>query len=229
MKRRFLAVLVAFTAIGGAGWHQANADPLVNNFGLDPADVVYTITFDEVTVGPDVAVTDQFMDYGVSFAPGNPGMKYNPINTPLPDGTAISGNHIGNFYPEQNPFSIIFHAVFDTKTYNTAFGLSTTPDASTRFEAFFQGAFVEGFTRTTTNDLSTFYGFVDSLGFDEIRITITGAAGEENLAVIDNIQIAAPSGEIDPKPVPEPTTLLLFGGAAVWGVRQRRRAGMLTN
>jgi hypothetical protein len=234
MKRRVLAALAAFSVIGGAGWHHANADPLVNNFGLAPEDIIYTVTFGEVPgLNPGDLVTDQFADYGVSFAPGDPGMKFNAQNTPLPDGTAVSGDHLGNFFPVQNPFSIIFHTVFAEAQSSAAFGLWTSPDTTTTFTALLAGEVVDTFNATTTfdDDASGFYGFVNVM-FDEVRIFIQsppdGSGENPNFALLDNIQLAAPSDPI-PAPVPEPTTLLLFGVAAAWGVRQRRRAGMLAN
>ena len=238
MSRRFLAGLVAFSVLGGVGWHQANAEALINNFGLNPADVIYTVTFDEVPgLNPGDVVTDQFVDYGVSFAPGDPGMKFNPLTTEPPTGVAINGNHLGNYFSTldvQNPFSIIFHTVFATPTTAAAFGLWTNPNSNTTFTALLNGAVVESFNATTTFDdpNSGFYGFVNSTGFDEIRIHIDSSANpppdDQNLALLDNLQLAAPSDPII-TPTPEPTTLLLFGVAAVWGVRQRRRAGMLVN
>lgn len=248
MTRRFLAGLVAFSALGGVGWHHANAEALHNNFGLNPADVIFTITFDEdPTLNPSDVVTDQFMLYGVSFAPGDPGMKFNPVYVELPAGLGINGNHLGNFFTTddiQNPFSIIFHTMFAGPTTAAAFGLWTNPNANTTFTALLNGAVVESFQWITSyndpNDpdryvpgATEFYGFFNSTGFDEIRIQIDSSANpppdDLNLALLDNIQLTAPSDAIDPVPVPEPTTLLLFGVATLWGVRQRRRAGMLVN
>jgi hypothetical protein len=240
MKRRFLAGLVAFSVLGGVGWHQANADALINNYGLEPGDIIYTVTFSEFqnpgdpnALNPGDTVTNQFVDYGVSFAPGDPGMKFNAQYPELPDGAAVSGDHLGNYFPVQNPFSIIFHTVFATAQTKAAFGLWTSPDTTTTFTALLEGEIVDTFNATTTfdDDASGFYGFVN-VAFDEVQIFIQsppdGSGENPNFALLDNIQLAAPSDPI-PAPVPEPTTLLLFGVAAAWGVRQRRRAGVLAN
>jgi len=213
MKRQLLTGLVALSVVGVLGQSHAYAGALLNNFGLvDPA---FTLTFDEIVFPEGTVITNEYADYGITFKPTDPGMVYDTQGpAPFP---GIDGHYVGNFFPVNNPFSIVFTSVFSTPHTSAAFGMATNP-GTTIFTALLGGLIVESFTALTTFDdpFAGYYGFVGIL-FDEIQIQI-----DSELALIDNIQMI-PLTEMTPVPVPEPATILLVGSGLAFSAFRRRR------
>ena len=200
------AVLGLAVMVGGIG--QAQATSLVNNFGL--ASPTSTITFDEIVVPQNTVVDIQYAGLGVTFTTG---LRYDTQGAVAFPG--ITGHYLGNndgvnLSSIVNPFSIFFGPAVTA----AAFGMATNP-TTTLFEALLGGSLVESFSVATTfdNAAQSFYGFTGIM-FDEIKITARGT-GVETAALIDNIQF---------NPVPEPSTIFLFGsglaGLVAWRVRK---------
>ena len=199
-------VLGVAVLVGGIG--QAQATSLVNNFGL--ASPTSTITFDEIVFAQNTVVDTQYAGLGVAFTTGLQYDSQGPETFPGITGHYLGNNDGVNLSSIVNPFSIFFGPAVTA----AAFGMANGP-TTTLFEALLGGSLVESFSVATTFDNSdqSFYGFTGIM-FDEIQITLRGT-GLETAANIDNIQF---------NPVPEPSTIFLFGsglaGLVAWRVRK---------
>jgi hypothetical protein len=162
-----------------------------------------TVTFSEVPLAPNQAVTTQFAAYGVTFAPGT--FYYDP--QPGFFATQAVGNYNTNNGAQTSPSQ---SSIFFTSTVSAAdFNVLTNP-GSTLFEAFLNGSLVESFSAiTNTTDQTLFYGF-RNVNFNEIRF----GAPANNAVQIDNVQTTA---------VPEPTTIAVFGLGLLGLIAARRR------
>jgi len=203
-------VLGVAVLVGGIG--QAQATSLVNNFGL--ASPTSTITFDEIVFAPNTVVDTQYAGLGVAFTTGlqydSQEVSQGPAAFPGITGHYLGNNDGVNIISIVNPFSIFFGPAVTA----AAFGMANGP-ITTLFEALLGGSLVESFSVATTfdNPAQSFYGFTGMM-FDEIKITARGT-GLETATLIDNIQS---------NPVPEPSTIFLFGsglaGLVAWRVRK---------
>ena len=134
------------------------------------------------------SVTNEYSAFGVEFSP-NLVYENLPVS-PLPN---IDGQHVRNFFPTVNPFSI----EFTNNVSSAAFSLATNPGTST-FTALLGGVVVESFSAATTIfDPENFFGFTDIV-FDEVQVQVGGGGG---LMRMDNIQFEVAA-------TPEPASLL---------------------
>jgi hypothetical protein len=201
----------------------ALASPIIGVTGLsDPAQ---TIGFDESVPnlgGPlpqGVPVSDQFIDFGVTFAIGTIAGSSPLFTEDLAPTFQVNGRTLVNDFGGSNcqgttqgcpPFRI--HFTQDVGA--AAFQMITRPGISS-FEALLNGTAVERFS-TTTGGLggsaatNFVFGF-DNIVFNEILVS-PGGPGDE--AFIDNVQYKLPTDA----PVPEPQTVALLA-AAVIGIR----------
>jgi hypothetical protein len=194
-------------SIGIVGANPAHAASLVNGTGIsNPAT---TITFDEIPLAGDTALTNQYSSLGVTFT----GLFFDTTDGffGFPN---IIGNAAANFpqstFTVTNPFTIRFAQ----SQSQAAFSLVTNTGSST-FEALLNGSVVDSFSSTTDISITNnFYGFT-GVTFDSIRVT---AGGFNEAAALDNIQFSSAA-----QSVPEPFTIIgtLVGGTAA--VRMRKK------
>ena len=192
------AVLIAF---GVSGMEQAEAAQIRNATGL--VSPVTRITFSEVVLPQNTAVTNQYAAFGATFA----NLFYSPRNgTGSPN---VDANNLGSFRSGNsafNPFSIKF---LESRN-EAAFALVTNPGTST-FKALLNGSVVESFTATTDFTLANnFYGFT-GISFDEIQVS-----GSGNFALLDNLQLGAATA------IPTPALLPGLVGLGVAALRKRK-------
>jgi len=168
-----------------------------------------TITFEEIVLGMNSSVTNQYASLGVTFSPS---VFYSPET----NFGNVQGHDIGNFTDTGggpiNPVTMSFSTLQTAAAFS--FEADTTPYL---FQALLSGVVVDSFSATvsfgSTND---YYGFSSDV-FDSIRITRTGTGGGP-FWVADNIKTGAPAVA-----VPEPTTLFLFGSGLIVLARLTRK------
>ncbi len=188
----------------------AQAASLVNSTGISNPGT--TITFSEVPLPTDTALTNQYSSLGVSFT----GLFYNPEPRIFPNiNPPSAGNYISSANFSVNPFVINFA---QTQS-QAAFSMVTNQGTST-FEALLNGTVVESFSSATDyqNITNNFYGFT-GITFDAIRVDATSAPG--GFALIDNIQFSSAATA-----VPEPFTIIgtLVGGTAAMRMRKKLKS-----
>ena len=181
----------------------------------------HTVTFNEVVLAQNTAVTNQFAAYGVTFS----GVFYdgNPTPLPLPSGEYVggfSGHAVSNFISfgsgggTVNPFSIFFSADIDEFAF-----LVVANTSLTTFRLLNDGVEVESHSLITTgsfNQISHAIGFT-GVTFDQIEMT----SGSPTLR-FDTLQFSTATTDSDP--IPEPSSgLLLAAGLIGWGGFRRRR------
>jgi hypothetical protein len=195
--------------IGSICTTPAHAASLVNGTGIsNPAN---TITFSEVPLPTDTALTNQYSSLGVSFT----GLFYNPLPTrTFPNITPPSAGNFLSTSPTGSPFIISFAQSQSA----AAFSMVTNPGTST-FEALLNGSVVDSFSSATafSNITNNFYGFT-GVSFDAIRVTPGGSFSQ---AIIDNIQFNSAA-----QSVPEPFTIIgtLVGGTAAMRMRKKLKS-----
>ena len=192
MKKVILAILIAAAATS------AGATPILNSSnGISNAN--QTLTFDEHVQATGSAVTNQFADLGVVFAPA---LYYSGQS-----GFAnITGKTITNFSPKVPSFSMLF-----SQTLNAASFAMVSNGTIWDFEALFNGASTASFAAVVNTSSNNFFGFSD-LTFNEIRIT----SKSNDFMIMDNLATRQAN-------VPEPGSLALFGIAALGIAAVRRR------
>lgn len=203
MKFRLSAAAVAAAAFSFASAQAATIEGETS--GISDPDTL--ITFGEIVLTDNQAVTDEYESLGVTFSPNlyyqSSGVSPRP-NFELP---ALSNFGEGDL---RNPFSIQF-----VRDVNAAsFTLTTGPGRTTTFNALRDGVIVATFSAATNpTDDTNIYGFF-GLVFDEIQILV-GQANSNNFVVIDNLAFSE---------VPLPAALPLFiAGLAGLGFAGRRR------
>lgn len=186
--RKLMVCLVALVATAMS----ANAAPIIAaSSGLPSPD--HTINFNEVAVTTGAAVTTQFQPFGATFS----NWTYNN-----PNGGSIPGPIIAHFGFGAGSTGFIF---FNDPVSDAAFRFQTNFGTST-FAAYLDGVLVESFSTPTTFPSSTdWFGFT-GIVFDEIRIQ-PGSNGD---AVLGQLQF-------NDAVVPEPVSILVFGGLLVGG------------
>lgn len=194
-------ILTAALLLGGAN-NFVLASPISGSSTglLSPG---HTINFNEVSISIGAPVTTQFNALGATFND----WTYNNRNKGSISSSVIVHND-GNLTAE------IF---FDSLVTAADFQMQTNPGTST-FEALLGGVPVETFSAFTTYPSSAdWFGF-QGIIFDEIIITPGGFMSQ---AVLGTLQFNS-------SPVPEPTSLALFGlstlaGAVYCGWRRRKQ------
>ena len=197
--------LLAVFSLVGLSAVIASASPIVNATGLSSPTA--TVTFEEIVLGADTALTSQYSGLGVTFS----GLQYDTQSCagfPGFGGSHCAGN-LGT-----NPFSVFFNSVQTA----AAIGFATNPNTTT-VSAYLSGGLVESFSQATSFDVAgtAFLGF-SGISFDEIRFSVSG----DGAAVLDNIQMGTSNA------VPEPSTFALAAlalGALCLG--RRRLTGLL--
>lgn len=203
MKMNVVKTLAAATFMAISVTSGAQAVTVINaTSGLAAPDRL--VTFDEVPVADNTAVTTQYASEGVTFSAGV------RLETAAFGFANMSGRKLANFFPVTNSFSIFFAS--DVTDATLAF--ATFPGTST-FTALLDGTVVESFSASTgLFGTQNVFGFTDIL-FDEIAITSGGFSG---VAVFDTVAFNVSQ-------VPVPASLpLMFGGLAVFAsIRARRK------
>ncbi|MBC2667937.1 PEPxxWA-CTERM sorting domain-containing protein [Novosphingobium piscinae] len=167
-----------------------------------------TITFSELALAPDAAVTNQFAGLGLTVSPN---LFFSP-QTNFPN---ITGGTLGNF---------TFNGAFQPGAVTFSFGALRTAAAfamasnssNYTFESLLGGSVVESFTANVgSTSANNFYGFTNS-AFDSIRITNTAS----DFFLVDNLQLSAAGTGA----VPEPSTwaMMLIGFGCVGAMLRRK-------
>ncbi|MFC0131788.1 hypothetical protein CR105_23390 [Massilia eurypsychrophila] len=195
-------VLAASLALAAA----AHATPLYSAAVFGPGDA--QITFDEVAMGANEVVANQFAAYGLTFGPGlRSGVKF-----------ADPANFSGQFLASAGllePYSIFFNNTVDAAGAYWEFD----PNTITTVAAYYQGALVESYLYANSDCCNTtaFLGF-QGIAFDEIRMSnlVDGTS-----LIMDNLHFSEADVVGD---VPEPFSAALLGiGALGLGVARRRQ------
>jgi PEP-CTERM motif len=199
MKKKML--FVAAATLLSVWSTQAGATPIVDlDVGLADRDTL--LTFNEVPLTVNVAVTNQYSAYGLTVQ----GLNYSSsccISTWSPGGSkpylanvTTSASAYSNWKIEfaDDLTAIAFTLAANSGTYNLA--------------AYQNGSLVEQFN--LSGSAWGYYGF-KNIVFDEIRMTAASAM------LIDNLQFKKAGN------VPEPGVIALLGAAAVAAMVTRRR------
>ena len=217
--RRALLGLLTVMALTGPLPSPAWATLFNNGTGL--ASPTTTITFNEVAVAQNAAVTSQFAALGATFS----GLYMDPCVAnsgnffPNMSGRAL-GNFAGCSSPAgEHPFSIVFEDDVSEAAF-VMIGNGGFPELT----ALLDGSVVEtGFGAGVHYVYwDNWYGFT-GIVFDEIRVNPAVFQGYSTIR-IDNLQfVTAPAGGGGSN-LPEPATavLLLFGFGALALMRRRR-------
>lgn len=216
-----LLTVMAFTgSLPGPAW----ATLFNNSTGLSSPTT--TITFNEVAVAQNAAVTSQFAALGATFT----GLYMDPCvansGNFFPN---MSGRTLGNFSgcsppTGEHPFSI----VFEDDVSEAAFVMIGNGGFPT-LTALLNGSIVEtGFGASVSiSGTTNWYGFT-GIVFDEIQVN-PAVVQNYSTVRIDNLQfITAPAGGGTNLPEPATAVLLLVGFGAL-ALMQRRRGYALTH
>ena len=199
--RVFGTAIVGIVAAAALTFMPSGAQALpVNdqNTGLAAPDVV--VDFGSNSFKPTTIITDEFAGQGVEF-----GSIYVYQTSAIPT-PAVAGGHVEAGIPSSGPPLAPGSIFFTSDVTEAVFSWRTAPGTTT-FEAYLDGALVETFAASTSDDASTgrFYGFT-GIVFDEIRLSISSL---NNGFSLDNLQYStAPVS-----PIPLPAALPLFGSA----------------
>lgn len=222
--RWVISGLLAMFVCAGSLPRPAWAALFTSDTGL--ASPTTTITFNEVAVAQNAAVTNQFAALGATFT----GLFMDPCvansGNYFPN---MSGRALGNFSgcsspAGEHPFSIVFEDDVSEAAF-VMIGNGGFPSLT----ALLNGSVVEtglgaGVTYSTSYNWYGFTGIV----FDEIQVN---PAVFQNYSTIriDNLQfVTAPAGGGSNLPEPATAVLLLFGFGAL-ALMQRRRARAFTH
>lgn len=181
----------------------ANAAPIMlSPTGLSSSDV--TITWSEVVLPQESAITNQYSAFGVTFSPNT--MFYNTQPGIFPTDPHAS-NYSTGF---QSGLTSMY---FTAPASGVAFNFISNAGVS-NFTALLNGNLVETFSAATDTvlGLTRFYGFT-GITFNEIRFLAPG----NNAFQIDNIQIKHAA-----VPEPGPLALLAAGLLSLWLSKYRR-------
>jgi hypothetical protein len=178
------------------------ANFIQNAYGL--SDEHSTISFDEHIFPSGTAITNQYADLGVNFAPF-------AFYDPYP-----GGGYVSDFMPHDGiqPLSLIF----EIPQKQVAFNLMTADQVTTSFYAYLGNVLVESASATTVGAFSEFYGF-NGIEFDQVYILTTYSGGftinGTGPLILDNLQLSN---------VPIPASICLFGSVLGWlGFFKNRR------
>lgn len=214
----------AAAALGGAvvllsGWPNIASATLLNN-GTGLASPDATITFSEVAVAQNAAVTNQFAALGASFT----GLFMDPCvansGNFFPN---MSGRTLGNFAvcqppPGEAPFSILFSEDVSEAAF-VLIGNAGFPELT----ALLDGNVVESGLgpSVSISGQTNWYGFT-GIVFDEIQVD---PAVFQNFSTvrIDNLQFVAAPADTGGGEAPEPATIALLA-VGLAGLRWLRRA-----
>ena len=142
--------------------------------GLDEFKSV--VDFSEMRLLDSSEVTNQFFQFGITFAPR---LFYR--TTDNPDWASVSGPNLRTGDPEVNPFSIIFNDAHRS----AAVVLIAQPPTPATVTAKLGGVDVESFETTISIDNPDQYFGFENIIFDEIEVSYTGATRLR----VDNVQL----------------------------------------
>ena len=169
-RRQFLMkqVLIAICTLFAFGMGQARAGA-INDSATGLASPAQTITFSEINLPTDTAVTTQYSSLGVSFSPN---VYYDPQL-----GFGFT-NDIGNFTFPTQP-AVVNPLVMSFSSPESAVAFQMTADSTPfLFQAFLggtSGSLVASFPGSDVSS-TAFYGFLND-DFDTIEITQEGDGG----------------------------------------------------
>ena len=191
--KKILGLLFGAFLMFGAGPCVARGD-IINGSTIGLASPGSTITFGEIVLPMNTAITTQYAGLGVSFSPR---VFYNP--QPWPQWV----NNVGNFTFQPryvDPVTLMFSS---TQT-GAAFQLATD-DSPYLFQAFLGGSPVDSFSVPLVSDVGNlYYGFANE-SFDSVAITYEGGGGGP-FWLMGNLELSNNNAV-----VPEPPGLLLLG------------------
>jgi hypothetical protein len=178
-----------------------------------------TLTFDEIVLPDNTALTNQYAGLGVNFSGG---FFYNPCPTctvPPPNGAApwITDFPGSDTSGGSQLTTISLNSPSDGIAFN--FASEFVPYT---FTAFLGGSVVGQFSvtvnTTAVNGTSGWgwYGF-SNLALDTLQISTTVPAGSANGFEIDNLEFGSAAA------VPEPSTFVLMGSGALFFLVRRLR------
>jgi hypothetical protein len=191
--KKILGLLFGAFLMFGAGPCVARGD-IINGSTIGLASPGSTITFGEIVLPVNTAITTQYAGLGVSFSPR---VFYNP--QPWPQWA----NNVGNF-TFQPAYADPVTLMFSSTQTGAAFQLATD-DSPFLFQAFLGGSPVDSFSVPLVSDVGNlYYGFANE-SFDSVVITYEGGGGGP-FWLMGNLELSNSNAV-----VPEPPSLLLLG------------------
>lgn len=203
---------------------RARAELLNSSTGIsNPAAAV---TFDDVVLPVNTALTNQYASQGVTFAGLFYDSRAGSSPGPFPN---VNGHYAGNF--TNSGTNQTFTITLTTTQTSAAFALSAIQSGDITFTALLDGTAVETATAFADSSSATnFYGFTGT-AFNAIQVdtgtTVILNEPRTRQVVIDNIQLGT-ENTVTPVPAPSGVVLMGSGLAGLLGFRVVRQKSSST-